>query len=43
MKIRKSKDEWLEIVVYGLLAIVLLGLSFCLIMMTGDVDKIITN
>ena len=43
MSTKKTKDEWMEIIIYGLLAAVLLGLSFCLILMTGEMDKIIAN
>ena len=41
MKSRKTREEWQEMIIYGLLILVLLGLSICLIIMSGKFDKLI--
>lgn len=40
MKRRKRNDEWQELIIYGLLATTLIGLSICLIIMSGNLDKL---
>lgn len=37
---KKTKEEWLEIIIYGLLAVVLIGLCLCLILLSEKPDKL---
>ena len=37
---KKTKEEWLEIIIYGLLAVVLIGLSICFILLSEKPDRL---
>ncbi|MEA4918118.1 hypothetical protein SDC9_136060 [bioreactor metagenome] len=40
MKLKKMDDDWIEVIIYGLLAAVLIGLSLCFIFLSVKTDRL---